>query len=72
MLGGHIDYKLTFQTHVNTLCKKAGQKLNPLAYIIPYIYEVTDENICDITIQLLPICIDVSQSTAESPNKYST
>lgn len=36
-LGVHIDDKLIFKTHINTLCKKAGQKLSVLASIIPYI-----------------------------------
>ena len=30
-----IDSKLTFNTHVDEICKKAGQKLNPLSRVIP-------------------------------------
>ena len=33
LLGIHIDNKLTFEPHVRSLCKKAGQKLNASARI---------------------------------------
>ena len=36
MLGVHFDHKLTFETHIKTLCKKSGQKRNGLARIILY------------------------------------
>ena len=31
-----IDSKLTFENHINSICKKASQKLNALARIAPY------------------------------------
>ena len=37
LLGVHIDHHLTFETNINTLCKKAAQKLNALAGMIPCI-----------------------------------
>ena len=36
LLGMVIDNKLTFETHVENLCKKAGQKLQALAKIVNY------------------------------------
>ena len=35
-LGVHIDYKLKFDTHIETLCKKVGRKLHALARVIKY------------------------------------
>ena len=35
-LGVKIDYKLTFDEHVNSLCKKANNKLRALARATPY------------------------------------
>ena len=35
ILGVKIDYKLTFNEHVNSLCKKANSKLKPLARTTP-------------------------------------
>ena len=35
-LGANIDSKLTFDTHVSHLCKKANKKLRALARITPY------------------------------------
>ena len=37
LLGITIDSKLTFETHINKLCKKASQKLNALAQISNYL-----------------------------------
>ena len=31
-----IDSNLTFENHINSICKKASQKLNALARIAPY------------------------------------
>ena len=31
-----IDFKLTFENHINSICKKTRQKLNVLARITPY------------------------------------
>ena len=36
LLGVKIDYKLTFDEHVNSLCKKANSKLRALARTTPY------------------------------------
>ena len=36
LLGITIDHELKFDDHVNYLCKKAGQKLNALARIAPF------------------------------------
>ena len=35
-LGIKIGNKLNFNTHVNEICKKAGQKLNALLRVTPY------------------------------------
>ena len=37
LLGVTRDKNLNFMTHVNTLCKKAGQKLHTLARISNYV-----------------------------------
>ena len=37
-LGVHIYYKLKFDTHIESLCKKVGKKLHALARIIKYIF----------------------------------
>ena len=34
LLGIHIDNKLTFESHVKSLCKKTSQKLNAFARIV--------------------------------------
>ena len=31
-----IDHKLTFYAHIDEICKKAGQKMNTLSRVIPY------------------------------------
>ena len=36
LLGVKFDYKLTFNTHIDDICKKAGLKLNALSRIAPY------------------------------------
>ena len=36
LLGITIDSNLTFENHINSICKKASQKLNALAKIAPY------------------------------------
>ena len=36
-LGLILDSKLSFEDHINNLCKTAGQKLNALARVAPYI-----------------------------------
>ena len=37
LLGIKIDCKLTFEHHLNSLCKKAGSKLHALDRILPYL-----------------------------------
>ena len=36
LLGIKIDSNLTFENHINNICKKASQKLNALARVAPY------------------------------------
>ena len=36
LLGITTDSSLTFENHINSICKKASQKLNALARITPY------------------------------------
>ena len=36
LLGVFFDSKLTFQSHINNICKKASQKLNAISRITPY------------------------------------
>ena len=31
-----MDHMLTFNAHIDELCKKAGQKMNALSRLIPY------------------------------------
>ena len=35
LLGIKIDHKLTFNAHIDEICKKAGQKMNALTRVIP-------------------------------------
>ena len=36
LLGITIDSNLTFENHINNICKRASQKLNALARVVPY------------------------------------
>ena len=36
LLGVHIDYKLNFDAHTESLCNKVGEKLHALARIVTY------------------------------------
>ena len=36
LLGVKIDYKLTFNSHIDKISKKARQKMNALSRIVPY------------------------------------
>ena len=36
LLGVTIDSNLTFENHINNICKRASQKLNALARVAPY------------------------------------
>ena len=37
LLGIKIDHELAFNAHIDEICKKAGQKMNALSRIIPYL-----------------------------------
>ena len=37
ILGINIDNKLTFDSHIKSMCRKAGQKLSALSRISPYL-----------------------------------
>ena len=37
ILGITIDNKLTFDSHIKSICRKAGQKLSALSRILPYL-----------------------------------
>ena len=37
LLGITIDSNLTFENHINNICKRVSQKLNALAKVAPYI-----------------------------------
>ena len=36
LLGIKTDRKLTFNTHIDEICKKGGQKMNAFSRVIPY------------------------------------
>ena len=36
LLGVYFDSKVTFQSHIDNICKKASQKLNAISRITPY------------------------------------
>ena len=36
LLGIKKDHKLTFNAHIDEICKDAGQKMNALSRVIPY------------------------------------
>ena len=38
LLGVKFDYKLTFNTHIDGICKKVGLKLNTLSRIALHMY----------------------------------
>ena len=37
LLGVNIDFRLTFNSHIDEICKKAGHKFNVLPKIISFI-----------------------------------
>ena len=53
-----FDHKLTLNSHISDLCKKASKNVHALVKVTRYM------NISEIslTVQLLPSCMDVSQS----------
>ena len=57
LLGVTIDKKLIFKSHVNSLCKKASQKLHALARISTMVYKslngLAPNNLCQIFARLL-------------------
>ena len=60
----HIDYKLKFDTHIETLCKKVGKKLHVLVRVIKYMSTKQAQMLTrsfDVTFQLLPMHLNVSQ-----------
>ena len=66
LLGIMIDNKLSFNPHVEKLCKKMSHKLHTLIRIAPFMQlncskTVNHECIHKITIQLLPLGLDVAQ-----------
>ena len=36
LLGIKINHKLTFNAYIDEICKEAGQKMNALSRVIPY------------------------------------
>ena len=57
-----IDSNLTFENHINSICKKASQKLNALARIPPYTEAKSNHEVfCNFSIYLLPVNLDVPQ-----------
>ena len=65
LLGVRFDSKLTFDTHIKDICKKAGLKLNALARITPYM-DLNKKRFLLNTFLclrlLLPVSLDVSKS----------
>ena len=66
LLGIRIDNKLNFNTYVDVICKKAGQKLDTLSRVTPFM-DLSKRRILlnaffHFTIQLLSISLDVSSS----------
>ena len=64
LLGTMIDNRLTFETHMESLCKEAGQKLHALARIANYM-DISKrmqhyECINPFKILILPADMDVS------------
>ena len=47
LLGITIDSSLTFENHIDSICKKANQKFNALARIVPYmnIYRCKEQSL---------------------------
>ena len=57
LLGITIDSNLTFENHINNICKKASQKLNALARVAPYMN--TQQIFCNIPVWVLSVNLDV-------------
>ena len=58
-LGIILDSKLSFENHINNLCKKASQKLNALVRVTSYMClkkkENSSESICNISFGYCPL-----------------
>ena len=64
LLGVCTDYKLKFDSHIETLCKKMGKRLHALAWVIKYMSTTQAQNTEEkfyVAIQLLPTHLNVSQ-----------
>ena len=64
LLGVFFDSKLTFQSHIYNICKKASQKLNAVSRITPYMdFDKKKRISCKCffhgPIQILPINMDM-------------
>ena len=63
LLGITINRDLKFDEHVNNLCKKAGQKLNAVVRLAPFMNvdkkKNDNESFYRIAIWILPISLDV-------------
>ena len=61
---GVIDSKLSFDDHITNLCRKTSQKLHALSRVASHMSfnkkKNSFKNIYHLTIQLLPISVDVS------------
>ena len=42
LLGVFLDSKLTFQSHIDNICKKAAHKLNAISRIAPYVDSIKE------------------------------
>ena len=66
LLGIQVDCNLNFNSHLNTLCKKASSKIHALARISPYLdlykRKLLMNSFFQRTIWILPISLDVLQS----------
>ena len=67
LLGIILDSKVSFENHINNLCKRATQKLNALARIAPYMCLEKRKTVMkayvasSISIWVLSLSLDVSQ-----------
>ena len=63
LLGVFFDSKLTLQSHIDNICKKASQKLNAISRITPYMSFNKNKFSCKCffhgPVQLLPINMDL-------------
>ena len=45
LLGIYIDYQLNFDFHISNLCRKAGQQLNVVKRLSPYLFKLNKPTI---------------------------